>query len=86
MNIRLVQTQPLILIIHLTLEPNYLPIGLSRPNKSLLHIQTQNCPYILTFEETYSIQSSSFESTGINSSLFTERVGEFSFWGDKEGR
>lgn len=34
---------------------------------------------ILTCEETYSMQSSSFDSIGIKPSLFTDRVGEFSF-------
>lgn len=39
---------------------------------------------LLTCEETYSTQSSSFDSIGIKPSLFTDKVGEFSFCKDKE--
>lgn len=39
---------------------------------------------LLTCEETYSMQSSNFDSIGIKPSLFTDKVGEFSFCKDKE--
>lgn len=39
---------------------------------------------LLTCEETYSMQSSSFDSIGMKPSLFTDKVGEFSFCKDKE--
>lgn len=39
---------------------------------------------VLTCEETYSMQSSNFDSIGIKPSLFTDKVGEFSFCKDKE--
>ena len=38
---------------------------------------------LLTCEETYSMQSSNFDSIGIKPSLFTDKVGEFSFCNDK---
>lgn len=43
----------------------------------------QKCQ-ILTCEETYSMQSSNFDSIGIKPSLFTDKVGEFSFCREKE--
>lgn len=39
---------------------------------------------LLTWEETYSMQSSSFDSIGIKPSLFTDNVGEFNFCKDRE--
>lgn len=39
---------------------------------------------LLTCDETYSMQSSNFESIGIKPSLFTDKVGEFSFCKDIE--
>ena len=34
---------------------------------------------LLTCEETYSMQSSNLDNIGIKPSLFTDKVGEFSF-------
>lgn len=39
---------------------------------------------ILTCAETYSMQSSNFDSIGTKPSLFTDKVGEFSFCKDSE--
>lgn len=39
---------------------------------------------LLTCDETYSMQSSNFDSIGIKPSLFTDNVGEFSFCEDRE--
>lgn len=62
--------------------------GYSIAGNKMRSAQTElkNCQEyeLLTCEETYSTQSSSFDSIGIKPSLFTDKAGEFSFCKHKE--